>query len=241
MDYSGRVNAKKGGGGVAGTEETNVHTRRRIKELLATQVLDLENDPYVFKNQLGLLECKLCLTTHVSEASYISHLGGRKHQMNLEKRKVLDEKLNHKQSKNISGLSITNTPKRSWVKIGKPSYKVTKVRDPETLRVGLLVNVKYPQIGELEPRFRIMSYYELTSKNQNVATSFIHREASKADVEKCQYLVISGEPYENLCFVIPGDREISKPDDMFEMSDTYWWYWDKDTKEYFLQFMYGVK
>lgn len=251
MDYSDRVNAKKGAGAIAGTEETKVHTKKRIQDLLATHVLDLDNDPYVFRNHLGFLECKLCLTTHVAEASYISHLGGRKHQLNLERRRILDAKYNQNnqllQDKISSITSISNVEKRSWKKIGKPEVKVTKIRDPDTLQVGLLVNVKLPKIGVEEPFFRIMSYYELTSKNQLTSINFIHKVKAqeegghdREDIEPndYQYLVISAEPYDNIAIVIPNNKEIDKPQDNSSMSDTYWWYWDRDTKEYFLQFMF---
>ncbi|CUM68392.1 uncharacterized protein PRCAT00006115001 [Priceomyces carsonii] len=241
MDYSERVNSKKGAGSVADFQEANVHTKRRLKELLTTQVLDLDNDPYVFRNHLGLLECKLCLTTHVSESSYISHLGGRKHQMNLEKRRILDERLNKKLVPTANVISINNTPKRSWRKIGKPSYNVTKIRDPQTLQMGLLFHVKYPKITTEEPFFRFMSYYELSTKNQNVVVSYLDRtsdESEEIDGQKLQYLVLSAEPYENICFIIPSHSEIDKPDDSNEMSTGYWWYWDKDTKEFYLQFLY---
>lgn len=245
MDYSGRVNSKKGAGGVAGAEETNVHTRQRIKELLATQVLDLDNDPYVFRNHLGLLECRLCLTTHVSELSYISHLGGKKHRMGLEKRRALDEKYSQNRSLNTKInliVSITNTAKRSWTKVGKPAYKLTKIRDPETFQKGLLVDIKYPKITVEEPFFRFMSYYELSTKNQNISVSFIDREngdeGEATDPSNLQYLVISAEPYENICFIIPNDKEIDKPVEQGEMSKSYWWFWDSDAKQFFLQFLY---
>lgn len=241
MDYSGRVNAKKGGGGVAGNEETNIHTRSRIKELLATQVLDLDNDPYVFRNHLGLLECKLCLTTHVSESSYISHLGGRKHQMNLEKRRILDEKYSQNKQMNNkvnSIVSINNIPKRRWDKIGKPEYKLSKIRNPDSLKVGILLNVKYPKITVEEPFFRFMSYYELSTKNQNISQTYILKDIDDSEADSYQYLVISAEPYHNICFVIPNNKEIDKPADVSQMSDSYWWHWDNDTKEFFLQFMY---
>ncbi|KAG7663992.1 sap62 [[Candida] subhashii] len=249
MDYSDRVNAKKGAGAIAGTEETNVHTKKRIQDLLATHVLDLDNDPYVFRNHLGFLECKLCLTTHVSESSYISHLGGRKHQLNLERRRILDEKYNqrnlHQLQDKISSLtSINNVEKRSWKKIGKPQFKLTKIRDPDSLKVGLLINVKLPKIGVEEPFFRIMSYYELTSKNQITCMNFIEKvkQAEEDDEEleanDYQYLVVSAEPYDNIAVVIPNTKEIDKPQDNTSMSDTYWWYWDRDTKELFIQFMY---
>lgn len=240
MDYSDRVNSKKGAGGVADRHETNVHTKRRIKELLTSQVLDLDNDPYVFRNHLGLLECRLCLTTHTNEASYISHLGGRKHTMNLEKRRMLDEKLN---PKSFSANGMSEVEKRHWTKIGRPSYKVTKVRDPDSLRTGLLVQVQLPRITVEEPFFRFMSYYELSTKNQNVSKSFLLRdkldyeEEEDLDPSKFQYLVISAEPYENIAFAFPAVKEIDKPDGQ-EMSENYWWYWDEDSREYFLQILF---
>lgn len=240
MDYSDRVNSKKGSGGVADRYETNIHTKRRIKELLTSQVLDLDNDPYVFQNHLGLLECRLCLTTHTNEASYISHLSGRKHSMNLEKRGILDEKQNPKAS--LSAV-ISDVEKRRWAKIGRPSYKVTKVRDGESLRTGILLQVQLPRIGVNEPFFRFMSYYELSSKNQNVAKSFLLLETHDYDDEEAlnpsnfQYLVISAEPYENIAIAFPALKKIDKPDGE-EMSSNYWWYWDDDSKEYFLQILF---
>lgn len=221
MDYSGRVNSKQGSGGVADAQETNVHTRNRIKELLATQVLDLDNDPYVFRNHLGLLECRLCLTTHVSEASYISHLSGKKHLLNLQKRKLLDEKLTSKSAS--PSISLSNTPKRRWNKIGKPAYQMTKIRNPTTLQLGLLISIKYPNITQ-EPLFRFMNWFELTKENQDKFNNG----------KDFQYLVIYGEPYENLCVAIP-EGEIDKSEDM---SEDYWWYWDTDSKEFYLQFLY---
>lgn len=247
MDYSGRVNSKKGSGGVADTAETKVHTKRRLKELLTTQVLDLDSDPYVFRNHLGLLECRLCLTTHVSESSYISHLAGRKHQMNLEKRKLLDEKYNQgetydKKSWNQkSEISISDTPKRSWKKIGKPALSIRKIRNRETLQMGVFIEVKYPETIVEEPFFRIMSYYELSTKNQNVSLSYIDRDTDdkdEVDPAQWQYLVISAEPYENVCIIIPSDREIDRPPEMDQMTQGFWWHWDEDTKEFFLQFLY---
>ncbi|KAG7192401.1 uncharacterized protein KQ657_001800 [Scheffersomyces spartinae] len=257
MDYSDRVNSKQGSGGVADTSETKVHVRKRIQELLATKVLDLDNDPYALRNHLGLLECRLCLTTHVSESSYIAHLGGRKHQMNLEKRKVLDEKYQRANGINTgtdgSGniaedndrISISNIEKRSWDKIGKPGYKVTKLRDPELLRLGLLWDIELPLITVEEPSFVIMSYYELTIKNKNIMKSFLDTtegfDPAEFNPENCQYLVVSGEPYSNICFIIPGDLPLDRPEDPQQMNTNFWWYWDKDTRHYYIQVLFGNK
>lgn len=241
MDYSDRVNSKQGAGGIADQEDVNVHRKKRVKELLTSSILNLENDPYVFRNHLGLLECKLCLTTHNNESSYLAHIGGKKHQLNLQKRKLLDDK-KQKAVLDSNVVSISNTPKRKWDKIGKPQFKMTKIRDDKTFQLGILVNVKYPH-ALTEPVFRILNYYELTSKNQNVSISYHDKYGKELDVplynnkedsESSQYLVISCEPYENICLVIPGDA-IDKTD---EISDSYWWYWDKDIKEFYLQFLY---
>lgn len=244
MDYSDRVNSKKGAGALADKHEANIHTKQRIKELLTSQVLDLDNDPYVFRNHLGLLECRLCLTTHTNEASYISHLSGRKHSMNLERRRVLDEKNNrNKLGGESNGVSITSVEKRHWQKIGRPSPKVTKIRDPNSLQMGLLVQVQLPQITVKEPFFRFMSYYELSTKNQDATKSFLHREKEDYeqddDIEpsKWQYLVISAEPYENIAIAFPALKIIDKPESE-EMSNSYWWFWDEDSKEFFIQVLF---
>lgn len=246
MDYSERVNSKKGAGGIADAAEANVQTKRRIKELLTTQVLDLDNDPYVFRNHLGILECRLCLTTHTNEASYISHLGGRKHSLNLEKRRILDEKQNNSNKTDNNVLSINSIPKRSWHSIGPPVFKTTKIRDPETLQMGILVQVQLPRIAVREPFFRLMSSFELSEKNQNVAKSYLLKH--KADYEedddiapaKWQYLVISAEPYENITIALPALQDIEKPSGTDQMSKTYWWFWDEDSKEFFLQFLFKL-
>ena len=43
----------------------------------------LFQDPYFMKNHLGSYECKLCLTLHNNEGSYLAHTQGKKHQSNL--------------------------------------------------------------------------------------------------------------------------------------------------------------
>ncbi|KAI5955527.1 sap62 [Candida theae] len=245
MDYSNRVNSKKGAGGIASAEDQNVHSKKRVQELLATHILDIDNDPYVFRNHLGILECRLCLTTHNNESSYISHLGGRKHHLNLERRRILDEKSRQQQDfqrKVQDQVSISNVETRHWKKIGRPEYKILKIRDPETLQLGVLVTIKCPEISVDEPFFRLMSYYELSSKNQNMGRKFIQErsedEEDDEDPSDWQYLVISAEPYENITIIVPNTHEIDKPQEEGKMSETYWWFWDNDTKEFFLQFMY---
>lgn len=242
MDYSDRVNSKKGAGAVADRHETNAQTKLRIKELLTTQVLDLEKDPYVFRNHLGLLECRLCLTTHSNEASYISHLGGKKHGMNLERRRILSERSGASANAN-AGASVSSVEKRTWRKIGMPIHKITKIRQPETLRTGILVQVQYPKIAVEEPFFCFMSYYELTQKNRQECVAFLQKEKKEyeekeeIDPSKWQFLVISAEPYDNIAVVFPASLQLDKNSED-ERTESFWWHWDPDSCEFFLQVLF---
>jgi splicing factor 3A subunit 2 len=38
------------------------------------------------KNHLGSYECKLCLTIHIGEGSYLAHTQGKRHQENISRR-----------------------------------------------------------------------------------------------------------------------------------------------------------
>jgi len=65
--------------------EANVNRRERLRQL-ALETVDLQNDPYLMKNHLGSYECKLCLTLHTNEGSYLAHTQGKRHQQNLGRR-----------------------------------------------------------------------------------------------------------------------------------------------------------
>lgn len=77
--------SKPGSGGVASGENSNVDRRARLREL-ALETIDLNNDPYFMRNHLGSYECKLCLTLHMNEGSYLAHTQGKRHQQNLKRR-----------------------------------------------------------------------------------------------------------------------------------------------------------
>ena len=44
------------------------------------------------KNHLGSYECRLCLTLHTNEGSYLAHTQGKKHQTNLARRQAKEAK-----------------------------------------------------------------------------------------------------------------------------------------------------
>lgn len=48
---------------------------------------------------------------------------------------------------------------------------------------------------------------------------------------KFQYIIISGEPYENIGFKVPSFKVDLK-------ADKTWEFWDRDTKEYFIQILF---
>ena len=80
--------SKPGSGGVASGQDSNVDRRARLREL-ALETIDLNNDPYFMRNHLGSYECKLCLTLHMNEGSYLAHTQGKRHQQNLKRRGML--------------------------------------------------------------------------------------------------------------------------------------------------------
>ncbi|GMM36600.1 Prp11 protein [Saccharomycopsis crataegensis] len=232
MDYQNRVGNKQGGGGLASSQETNAARRARVRELLSQGNNNfIETDPYVFRNHLGFLECKLCLTTHVSESSYLIHVQGKKHQTNLKKRQFQVEKANQQhqnQQDMINGIS--NIAKKSYIKIGTPAYQIKKIRHPVTEQLGLLVSCQFLRIAEeVKPMHRFMSYYEqkidiIEKENDEVVNDF-------------QYLIISAEPYQNIGIKIPNKPIVRSADDENEGAGL-WDYWDSDIKTYYLQFFF---
>lgn len=204
------------GGGLAGSSETNAHRRERLRQL-ALESINIDKDPYIFKNHLGFFECRLCLTTHVTDGSYLSHTQGRKHQMNLARRAAQDHERERLRTggADASGAN-TVTVKKNVVKIGRPGYKITKIRDPNTKQQGLLFQLEFSEIGpDVVPRYRFMSAFE-----------------QKVDLphdRRFQYLLVAAEPYETCGFKIEA-KEI----DQRRFFD----YYDKDTKEYFLQVLF---
>lgn len=240
MDFQNRVGGKTGGGGVASWSETNRDRRERLRQL-ALETIDLNKDPYFMKNHLGSYECKLCLTLHNNEGSYLAHTQGKKHQANLARRAA-------KEAKDAPSMLAPEKPRvepKKFVKIGRPGYRVTKQRSPENGQQSLLFQIDYPEISDnIVPRHRFMSAYE---------------QKIEPPDRKWQYLLFAAEPYEtiafkvsfknhsahrfilkiltnfeNIAFKVPS-REVEKTDGKF------WTHWNKDTKQFFLQFAFKIE
>ncbi|KAF7784990.1 hypothetical protein Agabi119p4_1155 [Agaricus bisporus var. burnettii] len=200
MDYQNRVGSKFGGGGVAGASESNVDRRERLRKL-ALETIDLAKDPYILRNHLGSLECRLCLTLHTNEGSYLAHTQGKKHQTNLARRAARDAK----ETQLMIAPAQSNVQRKVFLKIGRPGYRVTKVRDRDTGKEGMMVQVHLPQIKSgVTPRRRFMSAWEQKREPPNKAY---------------QYLIVAAEPYETIAFRIPAREIEDETDDAGSCSD----------------------
>jgi len=214
MDFQNRAGGKTGGGGVASWSESNRDRRERLRQL-ALETIDLNKDPYFMKNHLGTYECKLCLTLHNNEGSYLAHTQGKKHQSNLARRAAKDAK----DSPIQPALEKARVDIRKFVKIGRPGYRVTKQRDPTSGHQSMLFQIDYPEIAEgVAPRHRFMSAYE---------------QRIEPPDRRWQYLLFAAEPYETISFKIPS-REVDKSDGKF------WTHWNKDARQFFLQFSFKL-
>jgi len=207
MDFSAR-GAKAGSGGVASASLSNVDRRERLRQL-ALDTVDLNNDPYFMKNHLGKYECKLCLTFHTNEGSYLAHTQGKRHQQNLGRRTA---RLAQQRGQPV--VEKKKIEPRKTVKIGRPGYKVVKQKNRDTNQRSLLFQIHYPQADEgLRPRFRFMSAYEQKVEPPN---------------DKFQYLLFAAEPYEVIGFKVPN-KEIDQAEGRF------YTHWDDEKMLFTLQ------
>lgn len=72
MDFQHRVGHKTGSGAPATAQDLALDRKERLRRL-ALETIDLSKDPYLMRNHVGQYECRLCLTLHANEASYLSH------------------------------------------------------------------------------------------------------------------------------------------------------------------------
>lgn len=219
MDFQNREGGKTGTGGLLSSSESNADRRERLRKL-ALESIDLTRDPYFMKNHLGGYECRLCLTLHVNEGSYLVHTQGKKHQANLGRRRAKENASSS--GSTLSGANYTSTGTASAVvpmtpmipqmKIGRPGYKIVKIRDPVTKYFGLHIQVHLPEsenshnsgVQVMSPLTRLMSAFE---------------QRVEAPNKSFQYLLIAAAPYETVALKIPA-KEIHQN----------WHFWDTETR-----------
>eukprot|EP00474_Spongospora_subterranea_P009507 CRZ09965.1 hypothetical protein [Spongospora subterranea] len=195
--------SKPGSGGVMSATNANVDRRERLRQL-AMETIDLKKDPYILRNHLGSIECRLCLTLHTNEGSYLAHTQGKRHQQNLARRAA---KMTLKSGGSVGGSDAAalaarkaKLMPRKAPKIGTPGYKIVKQRDPHTGQLSVLFRIMYPNISEnIQPRHRFMSSVE--------------QKVDPHDL-RYQYLLFAAEPYDTVAFKIPN-RPIDRGEGRF--------------------------
>ena len=147
---------------------------QRYVELSCNIILILTSftqDPYILRNHLGSLECRLCLTLHTNEGSYLAHTQGKKHQTNLARRAARDMKETQLM---IAPTAQSTVTRKVFLKIGRPGYRVTKIRDREEGKEGMMVQIHLPQIKpDVIPRRRFMSAWEQKREPPNRAYQYL--------------------------------------------------------------------
>lgn len=92
----------------------------KLTFLARETLLTLRQDPYFMRNHLGSYECKLCLTLHNNEGSYLAHTQGKKHQSNLAKRAAKEAQ----EAQSLPQPLQQRVSVKQFIKIGRPGYKV---------------------------------------------------------------------------------------------------------------------
>jgi splicing factor 3A subunit 2 len=137
----------------------------------------------------------------------------------------------------IAPTASSQVQRKVFLKIGRPGYRVTKVRDRDEGKEGMMVQIHLPQIKEaVIPRKRFMSAWEQKREPPNKAYQYlIVRLSFELYIEANEVKQVAAEPYETIAFRVPS-REIEDDD---ETDDGWnWSYWDPDTKQFSFQFMF---
>eukprot|EP00127_Corallochytrium_limacisporum_P006444 Clim_evm34s227 gene=Clim_evmTU34s227 len=211
---------KTGSGGIASLA-TIAYAQKQRTAAVALDMIETQKDPYFFRNRAGQIECKLCLSVHVNEASYLSHTRSKRHQRSLEKKqRRLEAQNQHRTSASQAtgvGLHLKKSQIRSFKRIGKPQAEVTRLHDATTDQRGFLFQVYFPSIAtEVIPQMRIVSAFE----------------AGRQEDPKWQYVVFAAEPYQSIGFRVPAGTFMEKGSPKYIES------WDNVGKRYCVQLMY---
>lgn len=222
VDRQNREGVRFGGGAPASDAQQSRARRDRLRQL-ALETFDVTKDPYLSRNHVGSLECRLCTTVHATEGSYMAHTMGKRHQQSLQRRAERDAKLNS--NTNLARLlPSARVPVRKSLKIGRPGYKVTKFFVPgtgtgsdggEQANKGLEFELHFPDIEPgMQPRHSFMSAFE--------------QRVEPID-KRFQYLLFAAHPYETVGFKLPNE-----PVDKHQFETR----WDKDAKVFRLKLVF---
>ncbi|UKK01909.2 splicing factor 3a subunit 2 [Theileria orientalis] len=198
IDFQNRVGHKTGSGAPASAHDIAADRRERLRKL-ALETFDLSKDPYFTKNHIGQIECRLCLTIHTTESSYLSHTQGRKHQTNLARRAAKEQR-----DAFTAMAPQTKVFKAPTIKIGRPGYRITKMRDPVTRQPALLFEIEFPEI-QGAPKYRFMSAFE--------------QKMEIPPDPNYQFLLFAADPYETIGFKVPNLEIDNGPNKLYTYFD----------------------
>jgi splicing factor 3A subunit 2 len=256
MDYQHRVGGKTGTAGPLSRSESNAERRERLRKL-AMETIDLKNDPYFMRNHLGTYECRLCLTLHTHEASYLTHTQGRKHQTNLARRAAREAQLAARSSGNATiaapGAFSASLPSAASANVGsKPeslhgrpqmalhylsSHPKSKAVDSmgRELATGLLLVFYFPTVAVVQDLKSSNSRNRSASSQIAPAYRIMSAFEQRHEVpnKNFQYLVVAVSPpgtYDTVAVRVPF-----RPLQQRLTFD----YWDVDSHLYFVQLMFA--
>ena len=150
----------------------------------------------------------------------MAHTQGRKHQTNLARRAAKEQREGKEKEGAQQGLLAGVQIKKNVLKIGRPGYRITKVRDRMTRQNGLLFQYQFPEIAPgTVPRVRFMSAYEQKFEDPD---------------PNYQYFIVAGEPYETVAVKLQA-REVDRREGKF-----FTWF-DEDSKEFWVQFLFKTE
>ena len=189
MSVNGEVGGRHGAGEY-NPQLAKIARTKRIESLKMSDV-DLGKDEFLMRNQNGLLECRLCCTTHKTEAAYLNHTYGKTHKRNLERRRVCQAR----REALSGGVRASAQPKpeplgMNMTRIGNPSFDVHKLKDIQTGSLTILFELLYPEIKKhSSPKYRIVSAFQ--------------QKIDPPD-PKYQYVLFAAIPYNTVAFKIPN-------------------------------------
>lgn len=138
----------------------------------------------------------------------------------MARRAAKEQRDGKKDDAGQAGLLAGVQVKKNIMRIGRPGYRITKVRDPNTRQNGILFNVSYPDITPgITPKVRFMSAYE--QKVEEPDPSY-------------QYIIFAGEPYETIAVKLQA-REVDRREGKF------WTWFDEDSKTFWCQLLFKTE
>lgn len=251
-----------GSGKPATAQEIALDRKERLRRL-ALETVDLSKDPYMQKNHVGKIECRLCLTLHLNTSSYLTHTQGRKHQTNLARRAFRERGQSQEDAREGETEAETLVRILSTVTGEPPPPGRSKAQQLQERRGGAEKSASGLEQGKVtaaspsapskhagRPAYRVCKFKE--PESSELALSFEvayplieegteprHRfmstfEQTLEPIDTAwQYLAFAAEPYETIAFKIP-----TRPVDIKAPFPRFIRHWDDEAKVYFLQFYF---